>query len=549
MRNTIVILTILTVLAGAAVCRADHVLDQASQTLAEGDAGRAVELYRQANAELPTAEGYNNLGIALERSRHFADAADAYRESLRLPEPAGQTEINLRRARVRALIQAGLPVAASVFGGILSFFAFIWLAKRLTRAWRAWLFRMRFRGVRANMIHHVQCRDGQYQPDGKAYPDSESISFKADLNLPQRGDIYPLQLEMEVVSPDGAIWKMLRETVDTAETERMTVWFQADEIGELLTRSGIWKARLVLQNINKGLATDRFTVVTRADLVADLQTVDASLIALRGSRAEPESVIFPDVEALVPTAVIRPRCCHPSKFVGMRLRLDLVNVERPNEVESQEYPLELIDGAVEFCTVNRPVAGDELARKLGRWEFRLSVEGRQLARMPFVITSVEQVLEGLKVECFEIAEITRSGRTASVGRVAYVRNLRALCPVVTVTSKLPMPRAGLPMTIGVCVNDEPVGGVEGMLVMDRHSVELVPGEFTPPGIPEGRGSTRISFIFMVERRTLGIREVTLRLKPPRCADAQGRITAPPSAGEIDYDDEAARILGEARVGG
>jgi hypothetical protein len=549
MRNPTAILTILTVLAGAAACRADHVLDQAGQALAQGNVTQAVELYRQANADFPTAEGYNNFGIALERSRQFADAAAAYSESLLLPEPAAQTKINLKRAHVRAFIQSGLPYAARIFGGLLSGFGLIWLTKRLIQLWRAWQFRTSFQCVHAvSLTHRVHCSDGQYQPDGKAYPDSDCISFKADLVLPARDAIYPLHVELEIVSPDGAIWRTLRETVEAVEIERLTMWFHVDEVADLLMHSGVWNARLVLRNINKSLVTDAIVVVTRADLVADLQTSDARVIAVQGGRAESERVIFPDVEALVPTAVIRLRCCHPSKFAGVRLRLDLVNVEKPDDTETQEFPLDFVDGTMEFCTVHRQVAGNEIARKLGQWEFRLSVEGRQLAIMPFVITSIEQALGSMRVKKFEIAGIARSGgRAAPIRGVAHVQNLRALCPVVTVTSELPSPRAGFHMTMAVCVNDEPIGGVEGMQVMDHPSVELIPGEFTLPGIPDGTESMRISFVLMVEGRTLAIREMTVRLKPRRCADAQGRIIASPPAGEIDYDEEAARILQNAAL--
>jgi hypothetical protein len=408
---------------------------------------------------------------------------------------------------------------------------------------------MKFRRVRVvSLTHRVQCGDGQYQPDGKAYPDSESISVKADLVLPEHADIYPLLVELEVVLPNGTIWRTQRESIEAPRAQRLTLWFQIDEIAELLGHSGMWTARLVLRNTHKPLAATTFAVVTRADLVADLQAADVRLIALQGDRAEQEKVIFQDTEAVVPMAVIRPRSCYPSKFVDMTLRLDLVHVDKRDQIESVEFPLKLADGAMEFCSVSRPIAGDEIARNLGRWEFRLSVEDRQLARIPFVITSLEQVLAGLKIENFEIAGIARSRqRAAPVGKVAYLRNLRALCPVVTVTSEFPSPRAGFRMTMGACVDGEPVGGVEGTLAMDRGSMKLVPGEFAPPDLHDGRDSMKVSFIFMVAGRTLGIREVTLRLKPPRCADAQGRIMTSPGISEIDYDGEAARILQEATV--
>jgi hypothetical protein len=549
MKNSTAILMIMTVLAAASACRAEHPLDEAAQALASGDAARAVEVYRQAVTDDPTSEGLNNFGAALERSGQFAEAAEAYAEAMLLPDAGDETEANLKRARLRALAQFSLPYAACLFGGLLAVFLLVWLVKRLVRAWRAWQFRMQFRGVRAaGLTHRVQCRDSQYQPDGRAYPDSESISLKADLVLPERLDIYPLHLELEVARPDGAVWRTLREEIEAPQAERVTFWFQLDQIGELLGHSGTWNARLILRNTDRRLAATAFTVVSHADLVADLKATGVALLAVRGDRTEPAKAVFPDeVEAVVPTAVIRPKTFHASKFAGMQLRLDLVNVDKQDDVESQEFPLEMADGRMEFCSVSRPIAQDDIARKLGRWEFRLSAEGRQLARMPFVIVSVQQALESLKIESFDLAGTTRDGKVSAVGSVAYVMNLRSLCPMVKLTSKLPSPRAGFQMTMGVCVDGEPVGGVEGTLVMDRNVEEMVPGEFTPPPIPEGRDSMKVSFVLLVEGRNLGVREVMLRSRPPRCADAQGRISETPGRGEIDYDSEAARILDEARV--
>ncbi|MGB3195520.1 MAG: tetratricopeptide repeat protein, partial [Phycisphaerae bacterium] len=171
----------LVVLAGAAACPAEHLLDQAGEALSQSDAAQAVDMYRQANAELPTAEGYNNLGVTLERSGRFAEAAGAYEESLRLPHANKDTETNLNRARLRAVIQAGLPYAAWIFGGLLTVFTLVWLTRRLARAWRALRFRMKFWGVRVvSLAYRVQCRNGEYQPDAKVYGDSESISLKVD---------------------------------------------------------------------------------------------------------------------------------------------------------------------------------------------------------------------------------------------------------------------------------------------------------------------------------------------------------------------------------
>ena len=65
MKTTTAILMILAVLTASAAYAAQHPLDEAAHALSEGDVERAVETYRQANDQEPTAEGYNNLGVAL----------------------------------------------------------------------------------------------------------------------------------------------------------------------------------------------------------------------------------------------------------------------------------------------------------------------------------------------------------------------------------------------------------------------------------------------------------------------------------------------------
>jgi len=511
---------------------------------------RAVETYRQANDQEPTAEGYNNLGVALERSGRFAEAAAAYAESMRLPYANEQTRSNLIRSRVRALIQACLPQAAYLFFGLLSLFIVIRSVKAIIRAWQRMRHRMKFRAVKlVSLNHRVQCHGGEYQPDGMVYPDSESIALKADLLLPNRRDIYPLQLELEIVQPDGGVWRTLWESVEPVEANRANIWFQIGDLAGLLNSSGTWKARLILRNIHKVLGKTGFSVISRSDLIADLEAVDTKLIAICGDQTGPDNVIFSDVEAVVPSTVIRPRRCHSTKFTGMHVSLELVCTDKPDEPETQTFPLELTDGQMEFCSVSRPIAGDPIAKKVGRWEFRLSVEDRVLARIPFIITTFEQALDSIKIESFDIAGRDAEGKVAPVGKVAYVQRLRALSPVITLGTRFPSRRVSYEMTLEAGIGEQPVGGVEGKLVFHGNTVQLIPGEFVPPHLDELRDAIEVSFILIVEGKTLGVREVLLRKRPPRCADAQGRITRPPSSGEIDFDSEAMRILDQARVAG
>jgi len=538
----------LVMLIAHSVCGAEHLLDQAEQALSVGRTQQTIELYHQANAERPTTEGYNNLGVALERSGRFAEATGAYGESQRLPDASSVSRSNFLRARLRMVLQVGFPYAACVFLGLLVIFVAVRVARYAQRAWTAWRFRMRFRHVRVTgLSHRIQCRGGEYQPDGRLYDDSESLSINAELSLPNRQDIYPLELELHAVRPDGRIWRTLREVIPGNESNRASVWFEINELGELRPCSGEWRLELHLRNINKRLGSTTFTVVTREDLIADLTVTQPRLITIVGDKAIEDAVVFSDVEVIVPRVVIRPRALHPSKFSGIGLRLELVNLDKDEGMESLEMPLELIDGSMDFCPVSRPVAGDEIARKIGRWEFRLTAEGRSLARWPFMMTSFEHALESLKLESFDVIGVPLSGQPGRVGPTAYVANLRSFCPALRLTTRFPSRRITYRMSLGVCVNGEPVGGIEGSLIMDRSSVELLPGEYAVPRLPDGCDQMQVSFVLLVEGRNLGIREITLRTRPPRCADAQGRISEMPSRRDLDYDSEASRILGEARV--
>ena len=469
---------------------------------------------------------------------------------MRLPHASEETRSNFIRSRVRALIQACLPQVACLFFGLLGLFIAIRSVKAIIRAWRRMRYRMKFRAIRlVSLNHRVQCHGGEYQPDGKVYPDSESIALKADLLLPSRRDIYPLQLELDIVQSDGSVWRTLRESVEPVDVNRANIWFQIDDLAGLLDSSGTWKAKLILRNLDKVLGKTGFSVISRRDLIADLEAVDTKLIAICGDQTGPDNIIFSDVEAVVPSAVIRPRHCHPAKFTGMHVSLELVYTDKPDEPETQTFPLELTEGQMEFCSVSRPIAGDPIAKKVGHWEFRLSVDGRVLVRIPFVITTFEQALDSIKIESFDIAGSDGAGKVAQVGKVAYVQRVRALSPVITLGTQFPSRCISYEMTLGACIGDRPVGGVEGKLVFHGNTVQLIPGEFVPPHLGEVRDAVEVRFVLIVEGKTLGIREVLLRKKPPRCADTQGRIVHPPSSGEMDYDNEAMRILGQARVAG
>ncbi len=545
-KSTTTLIFTLTLLAAVSACQADHLLDQAGRALSEGDAKRAVDIYRQAVAEDPTAEGYNNLAVALERTGQFRQAADAFQRAMRLSDHSPEIRANLWRARVRGLLDITRPYATSLFVGLLTVSFASWLGQKLMPHWQGWRLKRRLHGIRAvSLIHSVTCHDGRRQPDANAYPDSERILFKADIRLPKRDDIYPLHFTLEIVGPNGVVWQNIRQTVDSRSIGRIVVHFEVTQMAELLGNPGNWTARLVLQNIDKHLGSASFLVVSRDDLITDLVVTDTRLMAVQGNRLIPAETVLSNVKFVVPTAVIRPRSFHPSKFTDLRLRVDLVNMEN-REFEIYRVPFEFIDGAMELCSISRPVANAKIASKPGRWEFRLGVDSQLLAKIPFRILTIEQALEKTKIERFELAGISRGGKAFMVGNEAYVQEIKALCPMITMASELDLPRAEFRMAIGVYVDRELVCGGERRLVLDRRHVELMPGEFSLPNIPEGRNSIEVLFVVQVEGKSLGNRIVTLQANRPRFADAQGRLTEAALASEFDYTIEADRILRRAQ---
>lgn len=128
-----------------------------------------------------------------------------------------------------------------------------------------------------------------------------------------------------------------------------------------------------------------------------------------------------------------------------------------------------------------------------------------------------------------------------------MQDLRSLSPVITVSTRFPSRHVRYRMTLGICLNGEPIEGVEWALAFTKQSHQLIPGEFVPPRFQEDQEAMKVSFVLMVEGKMLGVRDVLLRRSPTRCADVQGRIATAPSSLELDYDSEAVRILDRARV--
>ncbi len=540
----------LILLGGVSTCPAEHMLDRAGRALSEGDTKQAVELYRHAVSEDPTSTGYNNLGVALERDGQFTEAAKAIRQAAQLMDDPSGLNTNLRRIRLRVFLQSGCSYAVWTSGVLLITWLLCRLIVKLTRCAAQRRLWQQFRGVVVTSLEHqVLCQDGQPQPDGRIYPDSKRIIIKAGIRLPQRDDIYPLRFELQLGRQDGSVVHTIPMEVKERVAERITLVFTLNKILALLRCPGIWKVSLVLENTRQRLASSTLLVVSRADLIADLVIKNAQLVAQHQDRQMATDVILPNVECVIPTAVLRSRFLHPSKFSQMNLRVDLVRRDHPEDSESCEFPLEIANGEMEFCSILRAIAGNAMAHKTGHWEFRFSVENRLLARLPFLIMPIEQALENLQIERFDVIGIPHHGEPFAVGKQVCARDLESLCPVIRVACRPPLPWGSFRLTVGIYLDGELIDGQEGTLVLDDHQVEVMPGQFVLPDLPEASDGKSLCFGLFVESKLLGTRSVTLRPPIPRFADAEGRLVKRLSGNQVDYEVEADRILCEALSAG
>jgi hypothetical protein len=162
---------------------------------------------------------------------------------------------------------------------------------------------------------------------------------------------------------------------------------------------------------------------------------------------------------------------------------------------------------------------------------------------------VEQVLENLKIERFDVIGIPHHAKPFAVGKHVCAQNVESLCPVIRVACRPPVPWASLQLTVGIYLDGELIDGQEGTLVLDDHHVEVMPGQFVLPDLPEGSDGKSLCFGLFVESKLLGTRSVTLRPSIPRFADAEGRLVKRLSGNQVDYEEEADRILCEALSAG
>ena len=535
--------------AASGVAGEEHPLDAAGQALDEERYEDAIRLYQEHVLVEPTVEGYNNLGVAFERSGRYEEAKAAYSSARSLPGVPRSVTWNSLRVRLRAILETLFPwcFGLAILCIVLSVFS--WLIGWARTCWRAVSQRTRYRRVRLlNLTSQATYGADDLEPDGIVYPDSTSVRLRADLTVPKREDIYPLDIRFSVTRPDGSLYVSENKRIENPDQGLLSVAINIDDVDPLKDAPGNWSVTVSLENVPRKLGTGTFRVVDREALLADLRLLDARVVAEAEGQLYPTTVILEDSESLSPVISLAPRSCHPSKYAGMKLQVGLYHCSSGEHVDEFSRTLLPEDEAFTLCDVCIPIHGTPLAEKTGHWEFRISVEERQLATLPFALVSRDAARKSVKLERLDLVGTSGAGQAFPLGHMAYASSLRTISPVITLNTRYPVPWVAYDTVVGVCINEEPVGEVAGGIAFDENVIQFVPGEFTVPELPESDEPPVCTFVLLVEGRCLATRDVVLLKALPQCSDVEGRIVLPDAEPRLDYSSEAARILAEARAG-
>ncbi|NQU24482.1 MAG: tetratricopeptide repeat protein [Candidatus Nealsonbacteria bacterium] len=496
----------------------------------------------------PSAAAHlNNQGAESEDSGDFAEAAGAYHRALTLDPDNEDIRNNLRRVHVRKSLIPLAALSLIVLVIIGCFLLIRWIIRIITDAIDRARRRFRYRKVRlGGIVKHARTTGGDTQPDGYVYFDTTSLTVTATISMPSRKGLYPLALALEIVKPDGTVHCTVENSVAAYPGRSHAVGFEVPDVDVVLQSPGRWRANLFLSDV-KLLGETAFTVVGRSQLIDDLAVRDVSLIATQGEEVRETSLVLTDVESVVPHAVVVPKTYHPSKFDGLELIVTLVHHDTAFILEETAIPFDPSSGRMELLEHSVTVANGPIEERTGRWDFRLSVEGRKLPRqISFLLVTSLDLQKSIFVERIDIVGRTASGQCVSVGDSGYIPNIQSLTPVVTVRTQYPTPDIEHPVLIGVCVDGKPVEEVDTRIVLGGPISEFIPGEYNLPG-ERPQGPTVYSFVIFMHGQCLATRDVRLIQNMPSCANAQGQLDNEWADTGYDFDREAEAILQHAHV--
>ena len=524
-----------------------HPLDRANQALGSKEYSRAVALCEDALTGEQTAEAYNTLGLAREMLGQYDRAGDAYRMALKL-DPDNQTiQRNRRRALLRHLLHAYQEHATYIFAGAVGFLVIIALKNHLARHWRQYRFRRKFRGVR---LRHAEClvRDdkGRMQEDGHAYPDTGSVQLEIVLAVPPRTDIYPFGICLDICYPTGPHFRRVDRQItpdDVSNGEARVVFSFDESLAELLRNDGTWKYSVVLEPVSRRLLSRKLRVVSRAMMLRNLSIHEFALLATQDGNTVAETVIPRDIQSISTYVRLSPSDYVAAKYEGMDVQIELLPPKSSVAVSCETKPLCFDNGQQEIY-LGHPVADSPMARQPGDWRVKVSVEDRTLGILPFTVVDRQEALDNLKLADVTLAGIGPRGGVFALGDTSY-RRPKSVVPVFTFVANLPSRLIHVPVSLGICVDGEPITQYAETLSLAKNTFDWGPGEYELPAWEDDRQEMQVAFVLFIEDQVVTMRSTTIHRRAPRCANAQGQLT---NIRHFHVDEsEAAGILATAAV--
>jgi hypothetical protein len=493
-------------------------------------------------AQPRSATEWNNQAAVLEDAGEFAAAVTAYEYALSLDQANEAIDRNLRRARLRAMIdRAHVPAAwvasllGTAWGGRRMLAMIAWLRRRRRE-------RMLYRGIRvAGYAQSVVNAFGQIEPDGRVYPNAQSLHVTARLSI--HGPVeYPLCVALNLASPQGLVVTS-RQFMGESAGQQVSLEFEVSDLAAVMTAGGTWGIELVLQNNNAVLCRRTVEHVSRAMLVGDLAVDEPRLLVLDGGLAQASAFALTTAESIIPSLRVRPAAYAAEHLVGSSLRMELVWSATGAVIRTQDIPLPLSSDAIRLAELAQPVRGDVLSNYPGQWAMRLSVDGRVLTTLEMLVVTPQQVRDAVRVEQFDVLGCDASGGLAPVGESVAAGEYRSLMPVARLSTPLPLSAALHEVIIGVVINEQVVGHVQDCVALSDRSNIVTGGELPLGGVTQ---AGPFSFFLFVNGQCAAERTVTLQF-PSRVADVQGRLTSAAAHGVAEIERAAAELLTAARV--
>ena len=550
MQNIKIVLLILFSMTSLSIAD-DHVKkhphDLANENIRDGDYAQAVIFSQQALACEQTAQGYNTLGLSYENLAQYDLAIEAYTNGIKLAPDNSSIRKNRSRTIIRRFFWKYRDTTQSAFVASLSLLILIILSKHISISWRNYCIKRKYRCVKVKQIEFLAYdQKGQLQSDGRVYHDTRKMTLKFSLAVPERNDIYPMTFELNLKSPDNKLYRKTNRSITLSDKYNRSVSLEIDfddDLIEILKNDGCWSLVAILGPNGKTLFVNKIDVISKAMLLENLFVSNKALLAINDNQVIPETVIPEDTQAVCSYIAISPRNYLASKYEDLTMETLLFSPNSSIAISSMSIPLDFGKGVQEI-SLEHPLANLSCDEKRGRWKFQFKIENRTLTTISFDVISRRQALVDFKLSDATLVGIGPKGGVFPLENITY-RRPKTITPLFSFTTGVVSQLLSVPVSIGVCVDNDPVAEYADTIQLVDGKIDWIPGEYELPEWEEARQEMEVSFILFVDWQAVITKNVTIRKRAPYCADSQGRLTNIRSF-QVS-PSEAFEILQEAQV--